>query len=600
MRNMENYPEEENDEFLDYYQKYRRQGSSRPSFSRSRAGSEVPLRGHLSEGPSGGPSDTRSMWGGGGEDSRSVWGGGSEVPFRGGGSVHMSEMPFRGGGSVHTSEVPLRGHLSEVGHLWRGDNSDARSMWGGGSEAGTVSSSGYSSGQRLVSRSKSHGRDPRMVDLLKVYGRGVDQVDTVSRDSGNSSGGTPESSRRVVRTSSFPQHGVTKAEVYNNNYRGDTDQTYDSMSLRSLDTHLLDWAPLGAECRKRKFDDFDQTVSDEDESVIEDSSEKLAKRPCTPDIREMDVKPSLVWRVCHYLLLTCVTLVVVICSLVLFVTWRNYQCSSQKSLTLDLTRLNSQLNPPTAGSRGLQGQHLATTHILSSLARFSISESPHTLVLVLLGGVGSGKTFTANLIADIFPVQSNVHRVLGSLGTTETELEYITHSLVRSCGPSMLLLDDITSMESAHYNKILERIAGSHKDRTNSTLVVITTSTGGMEINKYLLDKVRGVEGLSSRERVTRDELLEVLNKEGLNFPILSSLDVEVEIIPFLPLTRDHVRSCVLQSLRQSKATVNRDDINLLLDQLVFFSKQFPVFSSSGCKSVAAKVGLLLGGRIDL
>ena len=60
---------------------------------------------------------------------------------------------------------------------------------------------------------------------------------------------------------------------------------------------------------------------------------------------------------------------------------------------------------------------------------------------------------------------------------------------------------------------------------------------------------------------------------------------------------RDHVRQCIVRELSSSGASINGAEVNAILDDLTFFSDNFPVFSKTGCKKVATKVDLLLGNR---
>ena len=60
---------------------------------------------------------------------------------------------------------------------------------------------------------------------------------------------------------------------------------------------------------------------------------------------------------------------------------------------------------------------------------------------------------------------------------------------------------------------------------------------------------------------------------------------------------RDHVRQCIIRELSASGASVNGAEVNAILDDLAFFSDNFPVFSKTGCKKVSSKVDLLLGNR---
>lgn len=68
----------------------------------------------------------------------------------------------------------------------------------------------------------------------------------------------------------------------------------------------------------------------------------------------------------------------------------------------------------------------------------------------------------------------------------------------------------------------------------------------------------------------------------------------------FTHVFRDHVRQCIVRELSASGAAasgVNAAEVNAILDDLSFFSDNFPVFSKTGCKKVSSKVDLLLGNK---
>jgi len=71
-------------------------------------------------------------------------------------------------------------------------------------------------------------------------------------------------------------------------------------------------------------------------------------------------------------------------------------------------------------------------------------------------------------------------------------------------------------------------------------------------------------------------------------------------VIPYLPLTREHIRSCIKSELRSSGATMTGQEINNILDHVQFFSKELPIFAKTGCKKISSKVVMALGGHLDL
>lgn len=579
------------------------------------------------------------------------------------------------------------------------------------SEAGTLSSSSrYSGGtsstqgsrdqqfarRRLTIRSKSAGRDmlgdPRFQDIANVY-RGtregeeistlhnlVAYEDSLSRDSGNSSGGTPEFGRRgIIKQNSVPPMGhsshsmigngvnvppmgigmspmrntytnhVTKAEVYNRPletndpylqpmdplgidphdvnsneahylnpprsgfdtvslHSGGRDDhnafSYDSMSLRSLDNHLQNWSPLSEEVRpkiaaKRKFDAFQ-------EDKLVNNGSPVPKRPCTPEHDKKEARQSprglrFVAKTCKLVVIMFFLSMFLVLCLVCFASYKSWQCSTHRAAPIDIDQLGRQLKT------GLFGQHIAMEEITGALASFTEgSERKDTLVLLLAGWLGGGKTHTSSLISKAFPVKSNVHTLLAPLHLAQqasSALEELVTITSRSCGYNLVILDDIDTGDPTT-NRLLERflvsLASSEDNKSNGTVVIATTNTGGSLINKFMLEKTKLLE---VREKITGEEVREHLKEHKVDIPLVTTLadyNIPVKIIPFLPLTREHVRLCVGREVTRHRATLSTKDLNQILDQVQFFSQDFPIFAKTGCKQISARVNLALGGTSDL
>jgi len=541
--------------------------------------------------------------------------------------------------------------------------------------------------RRLNIRSKSTGRemDPRFQDIANVYSHPaglhhrdnhpgdpdeisvhqnfVNYEDSVSRDSGNSSGGTPEFGRRtILKQNSVPPFNshVTTAEVYNRPYHpvteteifqrqspyhqsevgtlepSDSDKviyskhsfdtislnsaprddlntfSYDSMSLRSLDNHLQNWSPLSEEVRpkiaaKRKLDSFK-------EDKMPCNGSPMSKRPCTPEHSKnkqgsvdqhggTQFKTFFARAFRMIVILFFVATSLILC-LVCFASYKSWQCANYRTGKIDICRLRQEL------SSQLFGQHIAAKEIADSLQTFldQANDSPDKKVLVLLltGWLGSGKTHTANIISRVFPVPSNVHTLLAPLHLTSqassalTDLASLTS---RSCGYNLVVLDDIDTSDGTT-NRILERflvsVANNDEHKSNGTVVVATANTGGSVINRLMLDRHRQ---LLARERVTGDEVREELRQQAADIPLVANLadyNIPVKVIPYLPLTREHVRQCVGRELQNHHATLSAKDLNNLLDQVQFFSQDFPVFAKTGCKQISARVNLALGANSEL
>lgn len=83
----------------------------------------------------------------------------------------------------------------------------------------------------------------------------------------------------------------------------------------------------------------------------------------------------------------------------------------------------------------------------------------------------------------------------------------------------------------------------------------------------------------------------------GLHHSSVLERSLVDHLIPFLPLTRSHVRECVLASAGDRVLT--EDDINKILDQMSYWPEGENLYSSTGCKRVDQKVALYLEQMYD-
>jgi len=473
------------------------------------------------------------------------------------------------------------------------------------SEAGTISSdfssgSDYTMRKRFsaIPRSKSFGRDPRMRDLMNAYQARTEE-DTVSRDSGTCSGGTPDlgwMGRVVARGNSFPQTGDSYSLYGGQSDTRQRTECLDTRSVQSLDSHMLNWAPLSEEIRpnlsgKRKFSTFAEAISDDDEE------EMVAKRPRTPDNEDNALIRGERSRFVYYVkkaLRLCLKLfsllVMVLLCLLCFATYKNWQCSHNRSLPINIDHISTQL------SSELFGQQLAASELVSSLQTFTETPQSPVHVLILFGWLGSGKTYTANLLSSLFPVQSNTHYITCSLPHSVSS---IPAQIARSCGHSMLVLDDLDYADKGSIDMLDELIKSIHNEpnsKSNGTLVVATTSAGGHSVNRLLLEMSKT--SLSARDSLTSEHVMSALAADQVNIPLYKTLqasNIPVKLIPFLPLSREHLRMCSKRLALEQGITISDLQVNMILDQVQYFSKDLPIFAKTGCKQISAKLDQLMG-----
>lgn len=286
--------------------------------------------------------------------------------------------------------------------------------------------------------------------------------------------------------------------------------------------------------------------------------------------------------------------------LVCYVAVERYQCSRRLHVPINIQDMEDTLRTE------LYGQHIAIEEILTALRAFAQeSEDGRTkplLVLLLTGWLGSGKTHAARLVASSFPVSANVYSIVGSYLDGAATLPDLQTVLGRSCGYNLLLVDDVDAVEEAtlaRLGRMLVSLASEEKSKSNGTVVILTSSAGGHHINRFMLEV--GRESLKRLDEVRGDQVREFLDREaaGGGIPLrsfLSAYGIPFHVIPFLPLRREHVRQCVAAELRRSGASLKSTTINSLLDQVQFFSQEFPIFAKTGCKQISSKVNLALGG----
>jgi len=278
-------------------------------------------------------------------------------------------------------------------------------------------------------------------------------------------------------------------------------------------------------------------------------------------------------------------------------------------------------------------------------------------VMFLVGGSGTGKSLALSRLKMSFHVPQNAHqltadRLLMQLQTPHDDQDgpqqqsSISIDLVqmvkRSCGQHLILIDDfrppptitITNGKenddenhsrrqpphsSSHsMDKLISLVndlasstaVNNNNNNTGEILVVVATSFGADMVNSEAMEDIvwraskvssnKVSWGMNVMEEETYNGLSQRLANH-LHFPgKVDNHEDEWSVVPFLPLSRETVRRCVVKSvaLRNQNDGQLTDDSRNLADQVIksleFFSQETPVFSTSGCKKVDAKVDMLL------
>lgn len=283
-------------------------------------------------------------------------------------------------------------------------------------------------------------------------------------------------------------------------------------------------------------------------------------------------------------------------------TWRSYRCDSDRTKNLDMDLFQSRL------SSQLFGQHLAEESIISALNDFV--SSPHSVnVLVLIGWLGVGKTYTTSLLKESFPLTDNTHSFSVPLHFAKNSDNYLflddlSLLISRSCGHSLVLFDDLDAENKEEINQIekfIYRLTNSRlASRSNGTLVVISSNLGGRAINHYVLEMMKQ-QGSHRRSSLTQSEIMRALDESGVDLTFMQRLkrqsEIKTTIVPYLPLTREQLRQCVRHEFHKQGRDAVDSDVDAIVEDVGFSSSDFPVISKTGCKRIATKVDYFLGGQ---
>jgi len=249
---------------------------------------------------------------------------------------------------------------------------------------------------------------------------------------------------------------------------------------------------------------------------------------------------------------------VVACSSFYFATYQR-NCE----MLLDVYSLKSVLDS------SMFGQKHAIGEIMSTLNTFCSTRDPGLILMALLGGRGVGKSYTTSIISKFFPWKENVqHFVLplhySSLSVTEVCAK------ISSCGDNLIVIDGLVPSKTADVADVVKflQVLTKHSQSSGGRVIVILVfSTENQELLQDYGDQEHKLE----------------VSKEKLN-GFFHRGQLEVGIIKFQALQREHIAMCIKAALNQNGiewSDANIEEVIALLPQ------------DTGCKGVASKVQLI-------
>ncbi|KAK8406242.1 hypothetical protein O3P69_007154 [Scylla paramamosain] len=290
-----------------------------------------------------------------------------------------------------------------------------------------------------------------------------------------------------------------------------------------------------------------------------------------------------------------------------------YECCAPRSpwIQPNMTALNIAL------TTRLHGQHLVQDTVTKSLKAHLQNDQPaKALVLSFHGWTGGGKNFVSRFIAESIyklGMKSDYVHVFVSTVHFPHEQQTDIYKLhlqdwirgnVSSCQRSLFIFDEIDKMPIGMINGIKpfidyhENIDGVDFRRS---IFLFLSNTGGPDITRAVLKMWRTGK---KREEITMLDLEPLIergafNEEGgLHKSELIQHSLVDHYIPFLPLERHHVELCIRDEIIRRGHTPTKELIQKVSSEMVYFPPENQLFSTTGCKRVAQKVGFVLADEL--
>ncbi|XP_078490864.1 torsin-1A-like [Ciona intestinalis] len=265
-------------------------------------------------------------------------------------------------------------------------------------------------------------------------------------------------------------------------------------------------------------------------------------------------------------------------------------------------------------STKLYGQHLVEQTVYRAVKHHLVNPNPSkALVMSFHGWTGSGKNYVAQMIVKnlyVKNLQSSFVHVFNAevhfkhqdkVGIYKDQLQSWLHGNVSKCGRSIFIFDETDHMPMGLVDSLKPYMGNEpliHGVDYRKTIFIFLSNTGGKEINKKCYDTWQ--KG-NSRRDIKLSDMEEVLEqvafneKSGLKNSGVVEKNLIDHFVPFFPLERDHVESCVMDEVRRLNARrFTSGQMQEIMDELQWMPKAVRLYSKSGCKKIAQKVGLVV------
>ncbi|XP_074495580.1 prosalusin [Sebastes fasciatus] len=264
--------------------------------------------------------------------------------------------------------------------------------------------------------------------------------------------------------------------------------------------------------------------------------------------------------------------------------------------------------------KNVYGQHLAQEIVSEEVARFLRNKSPERpLVLSFHGPSGTGKTLVSSMLGNHLygSAMSSpfVHQFVPTLHFPSPdrvkqyrkELKSWVQGNLTECARSVFFFDEMEKMPPGLIDVLEPFLGPSHVVfRTNyRKAIYVFIGTAGQEvISKMALESRQAGR---DREEIQLIDMQDAIartvynsTKSGFFHSSIIQQKLITRFVPFLPLSRRHVERCVRSQLCQRGSCGRGDVVEAVGGDMTYTPVQGHYFSTTGCKSVPAKINLFL------
>ncbi|KAG9354426.1 hypothetical protein JZ751_001135 [Albula glossodonta] len=264
--------------------------------------------------------------------------------------------------------------------------------------------------------------------------------------------------------------------------------------------------------------------------------------------------------------------------------------------------------------KNLYGQHIAQDIVSEAVVSFLQKESPDVpLVLSFHGASGTGKTLVSSMLGRrLFGAAMSspyIHQFIPTLHFPlldhvkeyRSVLKQWVEGNLTACARSIFIFDEMERMPPGVMDVLVPFLGPSHvvfQTNYRKAIYIFISTAGEKIINKLAMETRQAGKEREDIQLWDLESSLkqDVFNKNNSGFfqSRIISENLIAHFVPFLPLNRRHVERCAQRDLCQRGECQRRDVVEAVGNAMTYTPKDGQLFSSTGCKSVPAKVNLFL------